>query len=82
MELGVDIVGAAFEWLYAEAFLRKESHQTSGNGCFARAAGGGCYHKCWFHTAKVEKIFGIYACFTKKVVTLQPKIGNLTADAV
>ena len=61
MELSVDIVGTTFEGLYAEPLLREERHQASGNRCFARATGGSRYHKSWFHTAKVEKIFGIYA---------------------
>ena len=46
VEFRVDIVGSALEGLHLIAFPTEQSHQSSGNGCLARAAGGCRYQKC------------------------------------
>jgi hypothetical protein len=52
MELRVDIVRATLKGLHLVAFLCEQCHQSPGNRCLARAAGGCCDEKSAFHGDK------------------------------
>ena len=48
VKLRIDIVWSALEGLHLIAFLSEQRHQSSGNGCLARAARGSRYEECPF----------------------------------
>ena len=52
MELGVDVVGTAFEGLHLLPLGNEQRHQSPGNGGLARATGWRRYHETRFHQCK------------------------------
>ena len=87
VELRVDIVRSALEGLHLVALLAQQRHQSSGNGCLARAARRSRYKKCLscchyhYFCCKIKKNPLIMHHLSEKVVSLHADNGNLVADA-